>query len=701
MKSGKAIGERCGASLRAGCFATIVSATTAAIAAAAPPVDDGKVPGALDVLFGKGTQYPEKQARDQRPAEEDLTSQPPAPKAPLVAPPAADALQASKKKVRDAYDTEIKAAINAEGISKLVAELTAFADGKAVSATDRYALLDVALEVATTGTDPREVQALLATRAERFTGQDGLRPMLQFLELRKADGRGDAAALIETALELSRAAMSDDRPDIAVKAVEAAAGMVARLSANDADRLRPRVRSQESETAGVTSVFAAAEQAAKVLQDRPADAKSNSQLGFRAAIVGDWAAAIGHWQKGRNAMLAAAAAAEAGLPAHPAAADLHAVAGKWWDASEPVVPQQDKLTGDQPIMIPPVVQSAIRRHASTLYDRALHAEPGLTDALDVRLAKTRVEQVRGRQSAARMEVAEPALVVGSQQFDEPAFRAAEEKRADLFDDLGRACANRDRYNVTRLQRALTTVRDEWSRALHLYNRDQALPRRQELVKEVLRRQPDYADAHLCDCYLKMLDGKPGPAKESLARAVNLLDKEPARQLFCGQQLLDAGAAALMLGDRPLADKLKNFFRRGEFAGHPGVRLYEAMIYVDKKMFSEAVEELEKVMANTTGLDRPVIAAEYAWLRAASPTERLRNKNAAAAAVKETLASSSGPQWKAWRAHAALLASEDRWDAAIAAVDRASQQAPMLFADELERQRRSYEDRAEYWIERKR
>ena len=234
----------------------------------------------------------------------------------------------------------------------------------------------------------------------------------------------------------------------------------------------------------------------------------------------------------------------------------------------------------------------------------------------------------------------------------------------------------------------------------MYNRDTALVRRQQLVSEMLGRQPDFGDGWLCDCYLKILDGKAVPAQESLKRAVDLMNKDPVRQVYCGQQILDAGNAALLLGDRQLGENLRNLLK-AQMPNHPGVKLYQAMIYVDKSMFSEAVSLLEEVMKDNSGLDRSAIAADYAWLKAAVPVDRLRDPTKAKAAVMETLAAESGPHWKAWRAEAALLAADAKWDEAIAMVDKATKQAPLLFASELDRQRKSYIDRKQYWIERKR
>jgi tetratricopeptide (TPR) repeat protein len=525
--------------------------------------------------------------------------------------------------------------------------------------------------------------------------------MLLFIERQAAEGRGRAVDVIGLAIDLSRDAIDSGEMEVADRATKLAAGLAKRLPANEADRLRPRMRDQEREVTDIASVFAAAEQAARVLSETPADPDSHARTGFKAAVMGDWEAAIRHFLQSRNDLLVAASRSESTLPAEASADLLCTVASHWWDAAEAGASQKDSLHGEAGVNPSPSVQAAIRRHAATIYKRSLQVSPGMTDALAIRLAETRIAAANGAQQNLRLQVAEPALIVGSQAFDERSFMAAEERRSDLFEALGFAVSNQSPRSIQRIHEDLTAVRGEWSKALHLHNRDEKLARRQQLIQGVLARQPNCADAHLCACYLQMLDGKEAAAKASLGRATELIFSKPARQVFCAQQLIDVGEAALMLGERPLADKVKNLFRQGPLVRHPGVRLYEAMVFANKSMFSEAVSELEKVMANTEGLHRPTVTAEYAWLRAANPVERLRDKDAAAKAVEETLAASSGPQWKAWRARAALLAAEGRWDDAVASVDKAVLQAPLLFSDELERQRKSYEKKELYWIERRR
>jgi hypothetical protein len=521
---------------------------------------------------------------------------------------------------------------------------------------------------------------------------------------------GDAATMLAAALEVSQQAMDAGRPVEAEAAITIAKAQLLRVSADVADRLRPDVQSQELRTVEMLSVFREADAAMKVLAESPADPVANLRAGFRAVWVCDWDKAKQHFARGQNHELKAAAMADLACPEEPNAAALSAVAGKWWAAAADPEEGKNALDGELPIRPSKTVRVGLRQHASGLYRAALESGSGITNPIDRKLAESRIEQAtdakktqgylaaESQRIGTRPEEIQPAAE--SQLFDEAAFVKAEAEISELFRKLGRSVAARDTRAVQQFHQQLTAVRQRWCEALHLFNRDVALLRRQQLVAEMLERHPDFGDGWLCDCYLKILDGKAAPAQESLNRAVDLMNKDAARQVYCGQQILDAGNAALLLGDRQLGENLKNFLK-ARVPHHPGVKLYQAMIYVDKSMFSEALALLDELLEDTTGLDRSVIAADYAWLRAAVPVDRLRDPAKARAAVQETLAVESGPHWKAWRAEAALLAAEGKWDEAIAMLDKATVQAPLLFASELDRQRRSYIDRREYWIERKR
>jgi tetratricopeptide (TPR) repeat protein len=666
-------------------------------------------PPSLDEMLGPSTEVTGIK-REQDAQERTLAPliEPPTRRGPPATAPREAEAQAAQHKIREAFAAEIAAARDSAGQAKLIAQLLEVADDPGLDHVNRFAIVEVALAEATRGAEPALVREALQARSEWFADQDSVGPMVGYLKEVTEKTLGDAAIMLTAALEVSQQAMDAGRPVEAEAAITIAKAQLLRVPAHVADRLRPAVQSQELRAVEMLNVFRDADTATKVLAESPADPVGNLRAGFRSVWAGDWDKAKGYFARGQNHELKAAAMADLALPEDPDSSALFAIAGKWWAAAAGPEETRNALDAELPIRPSQTVREAIKHHASALYRRALESLPGITNPIDRKLAESRIEQATDANKKQRYLVTESQRVgtppeeiqaaAKSQLFDEAAFVNAEAEISELFKKLGRISA-REPGAVERLHRQLTTVRQRWCEALHLYNRDTALVRRQQLVSEMLGRQPDFGDAWLCDCYLKILDGKAVPAQESLKRAVDLMNKDPVRQVYCGQQILDAGNAALLLGDRQLADKLKNFLK-ARVPNHPGVKLYQAMMYVDKSMFSEALSLLDEVMKDTTGLDRSVVAADYAWLKAAVSVDRLRDPAKAKNAVRETLAAESGPHWKAWRAEAALLAADAKWDEAIVAIDKATVQAPLLFASELDRQRKAYIERRQYWIERK-
>jgi len=663
-------------------------------------------PPTLDDILGPPTEATGmKRGQDVREPTLAPLIEPPARRGPpAIAPPEAET-EAAQHKVRDAFAAEIKAARDSAGLAKLISELLKIADDPGLDHANRFATVGVALAEAIRGAEPRLVREVLQARSEWFADQDSVGPMVGYLKEVTEKTLGDAATMLTAALEVSQQAMDAGRPVEAAVAITIAKAQLLRVPAHVADRLRPDVQSQELRTVEMLNVFRDADTAVQVLAKSPADPVANLRAGFQAVWVGDWDRAKQHFARGRNHELEAAAKADLACPEEPNASELSAVAGKWWEAAADPEEFKNALDAELPIRPSQTVREAIRQHASGLYRRAFESGSGITNPIDRKLAESRIAQATEANKRRGYLTAEPQRIgvqqfAKSQRFDEAGFVVAKAEISELFAKLGRTDVAREPRAVSQLHQRLTTVRRRWCEALHLYNRDTSLLRRQQLVTEMLKQHRNFGDGWLCDCYLKILDGKAVPAQESLKRAVDLMNKDPVRQVYCGQQILDAGNAAMLLGDRQLGDKLKNFLKV-QAPNHPGVKLYQAMIYIDKSMFSEAVSLLEEIMKDTTGLDRSFIAADYAWLKAAVPVDRLRDPAKAKAAVLETLAAESGPHWKAWRAEAALLATEAKWQEAIAVLDKATAQAPLLFASELERQRKSYIDRREYWIERKR
>jgi len=234
-------------------------------------------------------------------------------------------------------------------------------------------------------------------------------------------------------------------------------------------------------------------------------------------------------------------------------------------------------------------------------------------------------------------------------------------------------------------------RTEWAGSLHLQNRDAALPRKQQLVTEILQRDPKFADGWLCDAYLAILAGDRQKAVQSLDKADKLMDAD-AKQLFCGQQLLDAAQALLMLGDIERAQGLKNALEN-RFPRDPGVKFLGARIDTEQRQFSQANQVLREMFREPN--PSLWLAAEYAWFKAANPIDDLRDCKEADRALQIVLQAGKGPLWKALRAQAAVLAADGRWDDAIQTLDEAAEQAPLVFGEDIAAQRDAYVKRESF------
>ena len=627
------------------------------------------------------------------------------PSGPRMPPPAAEDIAAGKRTVREAFAPEIRSAQeDSFKRAPVVGELIKYADDKSLSPGLRYATLEIAIEVAGQGNDPKLMREALHSRADRFENQDAMQPMLDFLA--RPRGGGDQVWVVEASLDLGEDALEARRLDVALKANRLAAEVIKKTAAKDADRLRPRRQRLEERASDMEKVFRWAAEAEQVVKAKPEDLQANTQLGFRAVVNRDWNQALRYFEKGRNELLADAAKKELAIPPDAEAKGVWGLAEAWWkSASDDAPPGPFR---DRSIIESSLVKTEIRRRAIEFYRRAILLDPDVANPIELKQLKTRIE-VMGPQQAGVVDprqvpkqgVTGGPIAVPPIQFNAAAFWAAEQKRSDLFDELRAAVNEGNEQAILRLHQQLTILRGQWSQSLHLYNRDAGLPERQAAIQKVLVAQPDFADGHLCECYLKILDGQKDEARKSLTKALELIQQNLPLQLWCGKQLLDSSAAALMVDDQVKAEKVKNFFRQKPFVGHPAVRFNEAIVFINKSMFSEAINELEELRQKPSPDVDPIeIAAEYAWLKAAVPVDRLRDNAAAVKAIEEVFATDRGPQWKAWRARAANLAEENKWDDAVKAVETATIQAPLIYAEELDRQRKDYLAKKPYFIERK-
>jgi len=616
---------------------------------------------------------------------------------PAVDPPPPATIAAADKQVREAFRVELTAAGNDPVKRKqLVLSLTGAADDRGIETAQRWASLELAIEVAAKGSDPELLSEALEARDDWFSGQDSLGPMEDFLRSTFALRRGDPTELLEKALQINRDALvacrtKTDRLTIAQKLIDLAEEMTRQLPAQDQDRLRPSVRKQRAETDEIASICDSAANARRTLLEDPENAAANTILGFQSAWAGDWDTANMHLQKAGDSQFRAAAKAEREdkLVMKRVLAEAFKVAGLWWESVQEA--NDAGVLDPRPEPRPSsLARIAIRQHAAKIYEEAL---PGLDNLFDRKLAESRIAEANQLMPAKVLPQQRPQAWAAA--FDRVTFNAAEVNREKLFADLGKAVQKQDQRWVTQVQDKLTVVRRQWAEALHLHNRDMALPERRERIAEILQRTPDFGDGWLCDCFLKMLAGDRTAAIVSFDKAVDLMRQGP-RQVFAGQQYLDAAEAALSLGKVEDATKLKNNLQK-RFPNDLGVKFLAARIAVEKKLFTNANEIFGDLMKEQNL--HPVIVAEYAWFKAANPVDRLRDVKAAEVAIERTLGANHGPLWKALRARAAVLAAAGRWDQALETLDEAERQAPLLFAEEFQFQRAEYLKRQEYFFGR--
>lgn len=652
----------------------------------------GAVP-LLDRLLGPAEAAPPGPARraDAPPGDDGhdkVATRPPAPRP-------AD-ITAAEKRVREAYAAELQGVRDPVGRRKLFDALIEVAGEPTTPDPERWAAIELAREVAAEAGEATLVRRALETRVASFAEQDWLGPMTAFLQAAKNAGlKRGAPDLMEASLDVNREALAAAKKDPgrvanAREAIELAAKLLPELPPNDQDRFRPRLLAQQELTDKVTAICEQAEAARGGLQGNPDDHAANAHAGFAAAWAGDWVTAAGHLRRTKDRKLKAAAEREAAMMQPPAAAEAFGVAGAWWDAvAEDGQNQGAAILAPRPPPQPTsTVRTAIMVHAADLYRKAL---PGL-QGLDRKEAEARIQKAAEAQrredlveESQKKDDDDSVIVVGP-VFGENRFNAAEQGRADKFRLLGNAVAQGNGPQIARLQKDLTGIRTEWAGALHLQNRDASLPRKQQLITDILRRDPNFADGWLCDAYLAILAGDKQRARASLDKADGLMRRDPQRQVFCGQQFLDAAQASLMLGDIEGAEKVKQALDR-RFPNNNEVKFLGARVDTEQRQFNKVNPTLRTLFREPN--PSLSLAAEYAWFKAANPNEALRDPVEANKAIQLVLAAGQGPLWKALRAQAAVLAADGRWDDAIKTLDSAAEQAPLLFADDIAAQRAAY------------
>jgi tetratricopeptide (TPR) repeat protein len=657
--------------------------------------------GALDALLGpdpgeRGRREPSPRQEIQTSVAEPEPSPSPDPAGPVFAkprsaPPSADEAGSADARIRDLYEEEIRSVGRGQQRPQVVRMFLAVANDPKVSVAETYALLRLAAQLSEDGNDAGLAETAIQAFAAGFTDVDAEARIILYLEKQVTQA---TVRHVEVALAANERLVANERFAEAVRAVDLAKRMLARVPAAEMTALRGRVEDAAAQTAALAQLAAAASKATSGPRGDLSEGASREAVGLYALWRGDWKKACEHLRKGGRPELKEAAEHEPGDDATPEA--ICKAAGLWWKVPPTAA---DGLAISHP------VRTAIREHAASLYERALAA--GLEGSLLRKEAEKRIAEVRpAAKPEQRPEMSTVLPELASVTFDRFAFDRIEDDRTEQWQRFQRATRMRrtEQFEYVTAVRALTAIRPQWCKLLSPTVRDVSLAERQEALDQVIRRDPQFSDAHLCGSYLHMLAGDETKAKSSLKTAVKLIDDDLAGQVFCVRQILDLAWAAVLVGEVETAKRINNAVLKKRFPNEPAVLQVQAMLYMaqDRPQFSDAIDKLKDALEKTAGEERGWIAASLAWIRAAAPLDsNLRMPEDAEKLADEAIELLEGRSWTAWRAKAELRASERNWAAALVCLERAENQAPLLYREQLARQRECYRSSRSYEIERKR
>lgn len=614
-------------------------------------------------------------------------------------PPAADA-QAAAAKIRDLYDEEIRRASQPQFRAQVVRSFVQLSKDDTLTAAQSWAMLQLAIEIAKQDDDLKVFDEAIQAATTAFNGVDADALWLAYLTAKFDLMPRMTGDHVVEALRVNERLRQSERFNEASEAVGLAERMLRKVDAATGAQCREKIAAAAGATAAEQETAAAASAARESLAKDPADGAAHLAVAIHAAGRGDWAAACVHLSRCDRADLRQAAEAEAGCGEDPKM--MCEVADRWWRIASSE--SHADAAGDvarQPL--PAFVVRAVRLHGADIYERAL--AKGINDLLSRKEAQKRVDEARGA-IVARPVVPGPPAVAAPRLpaiFDAEAFRRFEQDRANQWRRFTDATRDKNMNDRRIAALALERIRPQWCDALGPLTRDESLPQRQQAVRDILARDQQCGDVHLCDSYLWMLAGDKAAAKRSFGRARDLVGGDPYGQVFCARQLLDLASAALFVDDIEAAQQINNKVLQKWFPNHPSVLQVQALMFIaqPRPRFADAIDKLRAAYLKTQGADRAAVAASLAWLLAATPLDTsLRKPEEADNFADEAIRGLNGRSWWAWRAKAELRASEKKWDDALEQLARAHAQAPLIHAEELERQRRCYQEKRSYEIERK-
>lgn len=261
------------------------------------------------------------------------------------------------------------------------------------------------------------------------------------------------------------------------------------------------------------------------------------------------------------------------------------------------------------------------------------------------------------------------------------------------------------------------LRSEWIERLSVVNRDELVQTRLELLDREIAEDPRFADGFLYRSLLQMQAGENKLAAQDIREARQRMYgttttlKEKFRSEFKPAQIVDMVYASLLLGQEKPAWNYVEICRQRfpQFVNHPvflhmkaKYEEYENSYSTASDLYHEAlkrVEGTESLPANET-YNVEELYADAAWFYAAVPAPSSRDTAEGLRCAEAALRKTNCTSWLAWRAVAAVKASEQDWQTALLAMERCRHHAPQHLDSELAEQVAAYRDCKPYWIKRR-
>jgi len=230
------------------------------------------------------------------------------------------------------------------------------------------------------------------------------------------------------------------------------------------------------------------------------------------------------------------------------------------------------------------------------------------------------------------------------------------------------------------------------------------------------QDPSFADGYLYRSLLQMQAGDHKKAVRDIRDArqhmygTTTTLKQKFKSEFKPAQIVDMVYASLLLGQEQPAWNYVEICRQRfpQFVNHPVYLHMKAKYEEYENSYSTASDLYHEAIKRVEGMgERPPeetynveeLYADAAWFYAAAPAPSSRDSDEAMRCAELALQKTNCSSWLAWRAIAAIKASEDDWQTALLAMEHCRHHAPLHLDAELAEQVEKYLEREPYWIKR--